>query len=124
MFQPYEEILNRKPDFRVTYQLYSQEDGGRVRLPMQGVRFDFWYESEFHTQSGIFMIWPEFEDRDQKVLLEGEVFKEGIARMWIVNSEMRIYHKERLQVGSHGYFMEGASQVAECDVIELIGLKK
>ncbi|MDJ1502595.1 hypothetical protein [Xanthocytophaga agilis] len=124
MFQPYEEILKRKPDFRVTYQFYSPEEGGRLRLPIQGLRFNFWYESELHTEPSIFMIWPEFEDRNQKVILEGEVYKEGIARMWIINPVTIPYHKERLQVGSHGYFMEGRRRVAECDVIELIGLKE
>jgi hypothetical protein len=43
--------------------------------------------------------------------------------MWIVNSDYIYYHKNRLKIGTKGYFMEGVRITAECEVIELIGLK-
>jgi len=39
--------------------------------------------------------------------------------MSIVNDQLVKYHKTRIEVGTKGYFMEGARKVAECEVIEL-----
>jgi len=122
MHQPYEKQLKRQADFRATYHFYSVEEGGRRSLPFQGIRFDFWYESELHPEKQYFMIWPEFEDRNQQVLLEGEVYEAGTALMWIINSDWRKYHREKIAVGTVGYFIEGTRRVAVCEVIELIGL--
>lgn len=70
------------------------------------------------------MIWPEFEDIHGEIILDKDktVPQNGTARMWIVISKMRQYHIGKLQVGTKGYFMEGERKVAECEVIELIGL--
>ena len=121
MHQPYHIRLNRRADFKVRYKFYSAEEGGRKSLPHQGIRSDFWYEHHNHTIKGIFMIWPEFENEEGALIEEGEVLSEGIARMWIINEELRPYHKERIAVGTKAYFHEGI-KTAECEVIEITGL--
>ncbi|MEM6807501.1 MAG: hypothetical protein AAF696_39250 [Bacteroidota bacterium] len=122
MYQPYHIKLNRREDFKVHYKFYSAEEGGRTSLPHQGIRSDFWYEHDNHTAKGIFMIWPEFENRDGILIKEGQVLPEGIARMWIVSEELRPYHKERITIGTKGYFLEG-KRTAECEVIDITGLE-
>jgi translation elongation factor EF-4 len=122
MHQSYEEILKRQPDFRVAYRFYTPEEGGRSRLPLQGIRFDFWYESELHPEKQHFMIWPEFEDENQVLIKEGFVFETGTARMWIVSPDWRDYHREKIQMGTVGYFIEGIRNVTVCEVTEIISL--
>jgi hypothetical protein len=70
------------------------------------------------------MIWPEFENADGAVLLQNDcsVPMSGIARMWVIVPERRPYHYEKIKPGLIGYFMEGPKRVAECEVIELVGL--
>lgn len=118
----YRENLNRKEDFKVKFKFYLEEEGGRKFLPYQGIRSDFWYESDKHNMKGIFMICPEFEDENGALIWSGQVPRAGIARMWIVNSKMRKYHQERIKKGTKGYFMEGATRTADCEVIEIVDL--
>lgn len=96
--QPYNIVLARNPDFRVKYRLYAAEEGGRYMLPLQGIRFDFWYEHEEHKKGMLFMIWPEFEDEHGNVITDKErqVQKSGTARMWIVNKDFIEYHKGKI----------------------------
>lgn len=121
MHTSYEKKLGHSADFKVTYRFYSKEEGGRVHLPFQGYRSDFWYDNEDHK--GVFMIFPEFEDIEGNVILENNVCvpQSGTARMWIVVPERRLYHREKIKIGLVGYFMEG-SKVGECKVIEILGL--
>lgn len=125
MYTPYQDIFNRQADFRVTYNIYSQEEGGRYHYPFQGIRWDFWYEHPEHLGKGIFMIYPEFEDINGNLITETNlpVPKYGLARMWIVNKERIKYHQDKIKIGTLGFFMEGARRVGECEVIELINLK-
>lgn len=118
---PYEEISDHPEDFRVNYKFYSKDEGGRENIPHQGIRSDFWYECE-HSMEGIFMIWPEFEDRNGELIKSGAVLNEGVARMWIFSNELRPYHQERIELGTIGYFMEGSRRTAKCEVIEIVGL--
>ena len=67
------------------------------------------------------MIWAEFEDENGKVIGLEMVVREGIARKWIVNNDLRSYHQQRITVGTKGYFKEGI-RTAECEVIEIVGL--
>lgn len=56
------------------------------------------------------MIHPEFEDEEGKIILDEykKVNLTGTARMWIVVPEMREQiHKNKVHVGTKGYFMEG-----------------
>ncbi len=71
------------------------------------------------------MIWPEFEDQHGNIILENtkSVLNSGIARMWVIDPEKRGYHENKIRVGLKGYFMEGTKRVAECEVIEITGLK-
>ncbi len=69
------------------------------------------------------MIHPEFIDDSNQVILD-MTYKSwtGKANMWILNSDFRQYHKERIKIGTKGFFMEGPNKTAECEVIEIIGL--
>ena len=125
MHIPYNSKLGRLPDFRVSYRFYSLEEGGRETLPCQGIRSDFWYDHEGQRENVLFMIWPEFEDQHQEIILDNEspVPKEGTARMWIINDDFRTYHRKRIVVGTKGWFREGSKATAECEVIEILSLK-
>ena len=124
MHQSIEERLKHQADFKVKYRFYNEEEGGRKSLPYQGYRSDFWYDYKNHVSTNLYMIWPEFEDKEGNVILENDksVPSSGIARMWIINSKTREYHRGKIQVGLKGYFMEGSRKVAECEVVELLGL--
>lgn len=94
-------------------------------MPFQGIRSDFWYDHPDHKPNWLFMIWPEFEDQNGEVLLDNKtpVPKNGTARMWIINEQNRSYHKERIGIGTKGWFREGARVTGECEVIEILSLK-
>lgn len=121
MHEPYEERLKHQADFRVKYKFRDSADGGRARLPYQGLRCDFTYSEEKGEK--IYMIWPEFEDINKKVILENDIAvpKEGTARMWIINPERRIIHKEKIKPGIKCFFWEGKI-TADCEIIEVISL--
>ncbi|WP_316785347.1 hypothetical protein [Pedobacter frigiditerrae] len=124
MHQPYELRLNHKADFRVKYNFKKPEDGGRqTGEPYQGIRSDFSYAEE--TGNGMYMIWPEFEDKNGDVLLYNDkpVPNSGTARMWIINNQMRPFHYEKIKVGIKGHFREGGLFSADCEVIEILDLK-
>lgn len=121
-FIPYRERLNSKEDFKVKYTFYPLNEIGRQALPFQGYLCDFWYEDENHTVDGVFMIWPEFEDKNGEVISSGFVLEEGTARMWIVSEKFRDYHQKRIKVGTIGYFMEGSRRMAKCEVTEIVDL--
>lgn len=123
MHNPYDIKLGHPADFRVRYRFYTKEEGGRLSMPYQGYRCDFWYDHEGQMNKQVFMIWPEFENGNGEVILQNDcpVPLSGIARMWIIIPERRLYHCNKIKPGIIGYFMEGR-KVAECEVIELLGL--
>ena len=122
---PYEQIRKRPCDFVVKYRFLTKEEGGRqTGLPIQGIRSDFMYFGDNPKTDRIYMIHPEFLDENDNIITEKRIVSEtGKALMWIVNPEFNEYHKNRLKIGIKGYFMEGPKITAECEVIELIGLK-
>jgi hypothetical protein len=124
MHNSYEIKLGHPPDFHVRYRFYTKEEGGRLSLPYQGYRSDFWYNQGDQTINRLFIIWPEFENSDGEVILQNDcpVPISGIARMWIMIPERRPDHYDKIKPGLAGYFMEGSRKVAECEVIELVGL--
>jgi len=124
--EPYEDILKRKPDFRVKYRFYSQEEGGRYMLPYQGYRSNFWYDNEKHEKGMSFIIWPEFEDEEGNVITDKSISvpENGTARMWIINDDFIKYHQGKIKLGTKGYFKEGQRSTAECEVIELINISE
>jgi hypothetical protein len=70
------------------------------------------------------MIWPEFEDDQGNIITNTDIRVKsiGTARMWIVIPKMRQFHRDKIKVGLKGFFMEGSRRVAECEVIEILGL--
>ena len=125
MHQSIEGRLKHPPDFRVSYRFYDESEGGRQTTPAQGYRSDFWYYHELQPNpNSIYIIWPEFEDEQGNVITDSEirVNQRGTARMWIIAAKGRRMHRDRITVGMKGYFMEGARRVAECEVIEILGL--
>ena len=124
MHKSYENRLGHKADFRVKYKFRSPEEGGRTTgEPFQGIRSDFSFEGK--EENNIYMIWPEFEDTNGNVLLYNDrpVPNSGIARMWIINNEMRPHHYDKIKIGIKGYFREGATYSADCEVIEILDIK-
>lgn len=126
MWIPYEDRLKHPQDFNIRYRFYSVEEGGRKLLPLQGYRCDFSYEGDDIRATGIYAIYPEFEDEYGNLIMDEQkqvnIF--GTARMWVLFPQMRErVHKHRIQVGTKGYFMEGARRVGEVEVTEIIGLQ-
>jgi hypothetical protein len=82
MHDSYDVKLGHPADFKVRYRFLTKDEGGRSSLPYQGYRPDFWYDHG-QTNSHYFMIWPEFENLDGKVILQNDccVPINGIARM-------------------------------------------
>jgi len=125
MHEQYNKRLGHEADFRVSYRFHTIEEGGRKIIPYQGYRSDFWYEHPEHSGTNqIFMIWPEFENKDGEIILYNDtsVLAIGTAKMWILVPQRRIYHRDKIKIGTIGYFMEGNRRVAECEVIEILGL--
>jgi hypothetical protein len=124
MFTSYDTRFGHYADFKVAYRFYNLEEGGRKMAPYQGYRSDFWYEHSEHSTKQIFMIYPEFEDKDGAIITNSEVSvpEKGKARMWILAPQMRSYHRDKIKIGLVCYFMEGPRRVAECTVIEIIDL--
>ncbi|MCJ8289986.1 MAG: hypothetical protein HRT58_10010 [Crocinitomicaceae bacterium] len=118
----YKEVFKRREDFMVKYRFYTIEENGRKTLPHQHIRNDFWYDHKDHKANQIFMIYPEFEDLEGEMIVEGQIYREGIAKMWILMPDMFEYHKKRIKVGQKGYFHEGARKTAICEIIEITGL--
>ena len=123
MHYSYETRLKHRADFRVKYIFRSAENGGRIQLPYQGLRCDFYYHDG--QRDIISMVWPEFEDENGKIILEDKtsVPKEGTALMWIALPERRILHQNNIKVGLKCFFWEGKI-TADCEIIEIIDLFK
>jgi len=115
---PYEQTRKRPCDFVVKYRFLTREEGGRQSLPYQGIMSDFMYYGDNPKTDRVFMIHPEFLDEFDNVITSEIVVPEsGKALMWIINPKFHDYHKNRLKIGTKGYFMEGPKITGECDVI-------
>jgi len=44
----------------------------------------------------------------------------GEAQMWIINENNYNLHKQRINIGQKGFFMEGPTRTAECEVIRIV----
>jgi hypothetical protein len=122
----YLERFGRSPDFRVRYQWLPQDDAEVRQRPFQHIRCDFSYEGDDIQRTGIYMIWPEFEDLSGQPIPEsGPVPESGTATMWIINNELRDeVHRQKVKPGARGYFMVGARRIAEVEVTEVPGLDR
>jgi hypothetical protein len=66
------------------------------------------------------MIWPLFCDYEGKRLTENAVISPtGKVEIYIVDSNLRLYHQRRITFGTKGYFMEGSKKTAELIVTEI-----
>lgn len=129
LLKPYKELTSTDFNFVVRYTFYLKEEVrfGRTLLPSQHYRCDFGYAEDVdkeptpHNDIRLYMIYPEFLDESGNPILEKEksVNKSGLATMWILDPSFIPYHKNRIKVGTKGYFMEGACKIAECEVIEV-----
>jgi hypothetical protein len=108
-----------RPAFRVSYRFLRPDEGGLSRPPRQHVRWDFLYAGDHVQSDGLSMIWPEFVGVDGSALPQGEVPMTGLADMFIVDDARVPYHRERIRIGTRGYFMEGPRRVAECEVVAM-----
>ena len=120
----YREQTGREPDFRVQYSWLSPIPGGFNQQPYQHMRCDFSYAGDDLAITGIYMIFPEFEDPHGVPIPEGaRIPLSGTATMWILDDTLRsTIHAERIQRGTECYFMVGAHQIAKALVIERLGL--
>jgi hypothetical protein len=92
-------------------------------LPYQHVRSDFLYDGDDPTKDGIWCIWPEFLDPNGQALTESErVPAEGLADMFVLNDDLRVQHRDRIRVGTRGFFVEGPNRTAECEVVQVLSL--
>jgi len=117
--ESYSTTLGRAPDFRVTYRLFTAEEGGRKTPAYQHIRWDFRYED---TKAS-WMIWPEFLDPDGKMVPNGPFSPVGQADMFIINPESLESHRPHVRPGQRGYFWEGRP-VGVCEVVEMLGLRQ
>ena len=101
--------------FRVKYSLDPKD-----QPIFQGVRFNWIYEGDPELPQHV--IWPEFEDLNGKVILEGAIPLEGTARMYIIFSESQPYHQSRLKIGVKGYIMSGPVKKGQAEIIEVLKL--
>jgi len=125
MHESYEKKLGHPYDFKVRYRLYKPEEGGRkTGVLYQGIRYDFAYEDFGKSDFNLYMIWPEFENEGGEIITaDYELVREsGTARMWVAMDNMRTFHKNKMKLGTRGYFMEGNRKMGECEITEIKGL--
>lgn len=123
--KPYQERLNREPDFVVDYELDPCEELKGAK-PGQGMRVDFLYEDEDPMIDGIHMIMPEILAPDGTVMRNtnpGAIPTKGKANMWVVFEERRPFHAAKIQVGTKGYWVRGSFRLARVVVTKVGSLK-
>lgn len=121
---PYQERLNRIPDFIVEYEIDLSEELKDTKLG-QGMRVDFLYDGDNPQIEGVHMIWPELLDANGDVILDttpGNIAQQGKANMWVVDETRRKYHAERIKVGTKGIWWRGG-RIAYVTVIDAEGLR-
>ncbi len=116
--KPYGKFEGEKPDFIIRYEwiLKAKETSTNI---YQGIRSDFLYEDDDPSVDGVHMIWPEFLDGEGSVIAETDkmISVSGCANMWIVMEERRLYHSQRIQVGTKGYLVAGSTKLASVVVV-------
>ncbi|WP_332874860.1 DUF433 domain-containing protein [Hymenobacter psoromatis] len=118
----YTKTFGREPDFRVTYRLFTVEEGGRKTPAYQGIRWDFCYEDKTIVPGWRFMIYPEFLDPDGYVIPNGPFSPVGQANMFILMPERRDFHRQHIRPGVRGFFMDGLP-AGVCEVTEVLSLR-
>ena len=122
--RPYSETTGMLPDFEVKYQFDIDPELSSVK-PAQGMRCDFLYEGDDPSADGIHMIWPELLTENGKIILDKKITPSpsGRATMWIGSNEARQkIHRNRISVGTKGYWVIGSKRLARVEVSKIIGL--
>lgn len=119
--ESYRQQTGLAPDFRVSYTMYSPEEGGRTTPAHQHIRWDFQY-ADTSIATSHFMIWPEILLPGGEMLTDGAVPPHGLADMFIVAPSFRAFHRQHIRPGVRGYFMEGPRRVGACEVVDILGL--
>ena len=120
---PYTEAFGRGPDFRVSYRLFTDEEGGRKTPAYQHIRWDFCYEDKA-MPAGNWMVYPEFLDPDGSIIPTGPFAPFGQAAMFCLSTNRQAPHYAYIRPGVRGYFMEGPRRVGVCEVVEVLGLRQ
>jgi len=117
----YLERSGRLPDFEVPYKLYTADEGGRKTPAYQGIRWDFMYDD--HREI-LYIIHPEILNvaTNESFASETPIPEFGKATMWIVSPQFQLLHRQRIKMGTRGFFMEGPHKMAVCEVTRIIGL--
>lgn len=112
-------------DFEASIRIFRNDEGGRTSPPFNGIRWDFNYAEE-QTDAGLYMIWPDFMDENDKSLPTDKplpIDQPLQARMLILADELRAQiHRSRIRVGTQFFCCEGLRRVAEGSVIRVTGL--
>ena len=112
-------------DFEAAIRIFSSEEGGRIRPPFNGVRWDFAY-AEDPPAKELFMIHPDFHDENGDSLPTDNALPIGVelrARMVVIIDEAREkIHRLRIREGVKFYCHEGSRRVAEGRVTRITGL--
>lgn len=116
----YSELFGREPDFRVTYRLFTAEEGGRTMPPYQTIRWDMSYAEDGLKSR---MVYPEFLDPGGQPIPNGPFAPVGQANMFVLNPAMLGFHRQRVRPGVRGYFMKGRP-VGVWEVAEVLGLRR
>lgn len=115
--------VGRLPDFRVTYRLYTAEEGGRKTPAYQGIRWDFRYDDPA-ISTGTWMIRPVFLGLDGLPLSLVPLPHVGQADMYTLSGGLQAFHRQHIRPGVRGYFVEGSRRMGVCEVVEVIRLKQ
>lgn len=121
---PYQERMGGLPDFEVSYKLTIDPELEGIK-PGQGMRSDFLYDGDDPSSDGIHIIWPEFLDNNGEVIRNKNInpAEEGRALMWILSPESREkIHRDRIKVGTKGYWVVGSKKLAKVTVTKILGL--
>ncbi|RYD68284.1 MAG: DUF5077 domain-containing protein [Verrucomicrobiaceae bacterium] len=118
----YAELFGREADFRVTYRLFTAEEGGRKTPAYQGIRWDICYAED--TSAKTRMVYPEFIDPDGFPVPNGPFAPIGRADMFVLSPDMLSFHRQLIHSGTRGYFMEGSTRVGVWEVAQVLGLRQ
>lgn len=113
-------------DFEASIRVYSAAEGGRKTPPCNGIRWDFAYADKSAATPELFMIYPDFLDKEGASLPNDTPIPVDVplpARMLILNDELRkSEHRNRIKVGLRFFCHEGFKRVAEGEVTRITGL--
>ena len=109
-------------DFQARIRIFTADEGGRLKPPHNGIRWDFMYEDG----SDLYAIWPDFFDEEGNSFSTEEplpINEPLLARMYILNPEMRVkIHQAEIREDVRFFCMEGLTRVAEGIVWKVMGL--